>query len=405
MDASAQQLGTNLRRIRLSQGMTLDVLAGRSGVSKSWLSRVERGERSLERRTHLSAVSEALGCSISDLVGQPFPTASGEHQQLHAAVPALRRALNAYAIGHSESTAAQPIGELRKRAGALWKARLASDAVGTWQLLPGLVADLHAHTVHGREPREASRLLTEVTSAAAFALKGLGYTDLAWIAAEACLSAAHEYGDPGGIALAQYTRAQAASFGHGYAGALHIAETAADELRAQLVDDPEDARVYGTLLLTGSWADNVAGRGRSDGFMAEALELGTRIGDPARTGDRWQTMFGPSNNVIWQMSIAVEAGNGGRAAELADTIDISAMPSRSRQAAYWTELGIGLSYERGHEQDAIHALTVADEIAPARTRNNTRIRAAVSRMIDDVRQRATGRQLATLAHRVGVELR
>jgi transcriptional regulator with XRE-family HTH domain len=404
MDASAQQLGTNLRRIRRSQGMTLDVLAGRSGVSKSWLSRVERGERSLERRTHLSAVSEALGCSIADLVGQPFPSAGVEQQEIHAAVPALRRALNAYAIGHSEATTARAIGDLRKRATALWKARLMCDAAATWRILPALVADLHAHTVHGREPREAARLLTEVTSAAAFALKGLGYTDLAWIAAEACLSAAHEYGDPGGIALAQYTRAQAASFGHGYAGALHIAETAADDLRAQLVDDPEDARVYGTLLLTGSWADNVAGRGHADAFMAEALDLGARIGDPAKAGDRWQTMFGPSNNVIWQMSIAVEAGHGGRAAELADTIDIAAMPSRSRQAAYWTELGIGLSYERGREQDAIRALMHADEIAPTRTRNNARVRAAVSRMLDDVRQRATGRQLASLAHRVGVDL-
>lgn len=115
-------------------------------------------------------------------------------------------------------------------------------------------------------------------------------------------------------------------------------------------------------------------------------------------------MFGPSNNVIWQMSIAVEAGHGGRAAELAETIDISSMPSLSRQAAYWTELGIGLSYEHGREQDAIRALLRADQIASARTRNNTRVRAAVSRMIDDVRQRATGRQLVSLANRVGLDL-
>lgn len=261
MDASAQQLGTNLRRIRRSQGISLDVLADQAGLSKSFLSRVERGERSLERRTHLSAVSEALGCSIADLLGQPFPSVGAEQQAMHAAVPSLRRALNAYAIGHSEATHARPIGDLRKRATALWKARPACDTATTWQVMPALVADRHAHTVHGREPREAARLLTEVTSAAAFALKGLGYTDLVWTAAEACVSAAHEYGDAGGIALAQYTRAQAASFGHGYAGALHIAESAADELRAQLVNDLEDARVYGTLLLTGSWADNVATRG------------------------------------------------------------------------------------------------------------------------------------------------
>jgi transcriptional regulator with XRE-family HTH domain len=48
MDEISRRTGVNLRRLRLSQGMSLDVLAGRSGVSKSFLSRVERGERQLE---------------------------------------------------------------------------------------------------------------------------------------------------------------------------------------------------------------------------------------------------------------------------------------------------------------------------------------------------------------------
>lgn len=403
MDDHGLQVGTNLRRLRLSQGMSLDVLAGRSDLSKSFLSRVERGERQLERRAHLSAVATALGCSMSDLLGEPAELVGPTKKAATSAVPALRRALHAYSIGHVEGSAAAPIGELQRRAHELWLSRLACDPVTTWRMLPGLVMDLHAHSAHGREPREAFRLLVEVTSAAAFALRGLGYADLAWIAAECSLKAANEYDDAAAIGLAQYTRAQTSSLGQGYASALQIAESAADELRPRLANSADDLRVYGTLLMMASWAANVAGRSNPD-HQAEAVELGERLGDPDAETDRWQTLFGRTNNIIWQMSAAVEVGDVKRAAQLAEGANVAAIGSKSREAAYWTELGVGLSYQRGSQEAAIEALTRADQVAPARTRNNPVVRAAVGRMLDDVRRRATSRRLAALAGHVGVAL-
>jgi transcriptional regulator with XRE-family HTH domain len=80
VDDSSKRVEENLRKIRRSQGMSLDVLAGRSGLSKSFLSRVENGQRYLDRHSHLSAVAEARSCSIADLVGQQVPTIdSREH--------------------------------------------------------------------------------------------------------------------------------------------------------------------------------------------------------------------------------------------------------------------------------------------------------------------------------------
>ena len=233
-----RQLGVNLRRIRLRQGMTLDVLAGQSGLSKSFLSRVENGHRTLERRKDLSAVSEALGCTIADLVGQPVPPIGSAQQEVHAAVPRCggRSTPKRDRAPGGDQRAADRRSAPSGREPVVGPARVRS-ARGLARPARA-VADLHAHTVHGREPREAHRLLVEVTSAAAFALKGLGYTDLAWIAAETCLTAAHEHGDPAGVGLAEYTRAQAATFGHGYAGALHIAETAADESARSSVTTP-----------------------------------------------------------------------------------------------------------------------------------------------------------------------
>lgn len=403
MDAHGRQVGINLRRIRRSQGMSLDVLAGRSTLSKSFLSRVERGERSLEKRSHLSAVAAALDCSIADLLGEPLEPVGPTRQASVAGIPALRRALHAYSIGHVETPGAQPIDALRTRAHDLWLSRLASKPVDTWRILPGLIADLHAHLVDGDNPREAARLLVETTSAAAFALRGLGYADLAWTAAGCCLQAAQEYDDPAAIGLAQYTRAQTSSIGQGYTGALWIAETAADDLRPLVGDDAEGLRVYGTLLMMAAWAANVAGQD-PEPYRTEAVELGERLGDPDAQSDRWQTLFGRTNNVIWQMSAAVEAGDVKRAAQLAETVDVSVIGSKSREAAFWTELGVGLSRVRGSESAAIDALIRADQVAPERTRNNPAVRAAVSRMIDDVQRRATSRQLSALASRVGIDL-
>jgi transcriptional regulator with XRE-family HTH domain len=403
MDAHGRQVGINLRRIRRSQGMSLDVLAGRSGLSKSFLSRVERGERSLEKRTHLSAVAVALDCSLADLLGEPIEPVGPTRQASLTGIPALRRALHAYSIGHVEAPGAQPIETLRARAHDLWLSRLASNPVQTWQLLPSLVSDLHAHLADGPDPREAARLLVEVTSAAAFALRGLGYADLAWIAAEACLKAAHEYDDPAAIGLAQYTRAQTSAIGQGYGGALHIAEHAADEIRPLVGDDTEGLRVYGTLLMMSAWAASIAGAD-PEPYRTEAVELGERLGDPDAESDRWQTLFGRTNNIIWQMSAAAEAGDVRRVVQLAEGADVSALGSKSREAAFWTELGVGLSRIRGSEDAAITALVKADKVAPERTRNSPAVRAAVSRMLDDARRRATSRQLAQLASRVGIEL-
>lgn len=45
--------------------MSLDVAAGLAGISKPYLSRLERGERAFERRGLLEDVAGALGCAVA----------------------------------------------------------------------------------------------------------------------------------------------------------------------------------------------------------------------------------------------------------------------------------------------------------------------------------------------------
>jgi len=68
MSAPANQLGAQLKRLRRAGGMTLEALATRSGVSRSMISKIERGE-SQPTTPVVGRLAEALEVGISTLVG------------------------------------------------------------------------------------------------------------------------------------------------------------------------------------------------------------------------------------------------------------------------------------------------------------------------------------------------
>ena len=73
MDAEdASAIGARARTIRRRRGLSLDVVAGLAGISKPYLSVLERGQRGFNRRGLLEDLAAALGCSVVDLTGQPY---------------------------------------------------------------------------------------------------------------------------------------------------------------------------------------------------------------------------------------------------------------------------------------------------------------------------------------------
>jgi hypothetical protein len=52
-------------------GLSLETAAGLAGISKSYLSMLENGERRFSQRGLLEDLAMALGCSVTDLTGQP----------------------------------------------------------------------------------------------------------------------------------------------------------------------------------------------------------------------------------------------------------------------------------------------------------------------------------------------
>ena len=65
---SSEKLGSRVRELRRAKGMTLNGLAESSGVSRSMISKVERGEKN-PTLVVAAGISEGLDVSISQLMG------------------------------------------------------------------------------------------------------------------------------------------------------------------------------------------------------------------------------------------------------------------------------------------------------------------------------------------------
>ncbi|WP_227936957.1 helix-turn-helix domain-containing protein [Alkalihalobacillus deserti] len=60
--------GGNIRKIREKKGMTLNELAAQSGVSKSYISYIERGMQKNPSISVLEKISTALGIKFIELI-------------------------------------------------------------------------------------------------------------------------------------------------------------------------------------------------------------------------------------------------------------------------------------------------------------------------------------------------
>jgi len=67
-EVASGRLGERARALRRERGLTLDGLAGRSGVSRAMISKLERGEKN-PTLVVAAKVAEGLGVSLSQLVG------------------------------------------------------------------------------------------------------------------------------------------------------------------------------------------------------------------------------------------------------------------------------------------------------------------------------------------------
>ena len=66
------QIGERIAAYRKRRGMSQDALAGLVGMSRSWLSQVERGIHTVDRLSTLTDLAAVLRVDVADLVGREW---------------------------------------------------------------------------------------------------------------------------------------------------------------------------------------------------------------------------------------------------------------------------------------------------------------------------------------------
>ncbi|MDQ2883910.1 MAG: helix-turn-helix transcriptional regulator, partial [Actinomycetota bacterium] len=354
----ARTIGQRLREIRYWRGKSLRVIAELTGISESYLPRLERGERQVDRRSLLEALAAALEVAPGELTGAHELTSAEGMGEAHAAVVALRVVLAVNALDDPADDVTRPWPELAatiQRVNS--ELRPAADYAGMGRVLPDLITDLHAVAVSDpTHRRNALCGLLDVYTAVTFTAKHLGEPDLAAVAAMHARAVAAELGSPAHTALAELLRAQAVS-SPARARSMVLAARAADQVAPSVGTDPGAAEMYGMLHLTCALNAAALRRpGESADHQAEAADVATRVGAGSNFGHQ---NFGRTNVGFWRVTLAVERGEGGKVGELARAIDPTAVRSASRRAGFYGDLGRGLATERARREEAVAALRCA----------------------------------------------
>ncbi|MGH3916460.1 MAG: helix-turn-helix domain-containing protein [Pseudonocardiaceae bacterium] len=397
IEGEARSIGRRIRRIRDWRGLTLKVVADFAGISESYLSRIERGERPLERRSRVEAIAAALRVAPAEITGQPYPPSNENEAVGHAAAQELRAVLRDIEIGEQPltETAPRPLATLRSETAAVNAACAACDYAVLGQTVPTLIGELHTLIeVHGST--EVRWLLADVLHAAFYLSKDLGHGDLAWMVSGHLHATAEALGEPAWAAVADFVRSHATVGSKARERGLRLAER-----RAELVepDDGPAGQIYGMLHLSAAFQSAVTGRDENArAHLTEASETAVRTGDGTFAG----LNFGPCNVGIWRVALALELGEPGRVPELAREVDVTAIPSAGRQATFYGDVGRGLAALRGREAQAVEALARAEALAPERIRTNPFVRDTVGNLLRRKQSGPVGRELRGIAYRMGI---
>ncbi|MGH3774242.1 MAG: helix-turn-helix domain-containing protein [Pseudonocardiaceae bacterium] len=393
-DDDARTTGRRLRQIRNVRRKSLEVVAGLAGISTGHLSRIERGERALDRRSLIVALADALEVAPSELTSLPIPAPADGGAD--AGVAAVRLAL--MAVNHDRPGGQiVPVETLRARVRAVLDARCRCDrqaeAAGA---LPDLIRDVHTSITAGRDVAEllslAVLLHTQGTSAW---LRVVGAPlDLRSAAATLARQAARDRDDPTVLGIATVGSVGVMLT----AGAFGLAQTELDSVTVP-TNSPESTQLAGMLALSQSLVAAADKRpGDVDVPLAQATELAQRTGE----GNAYWMGFGPTNTGQWRMAAALENGDHERAVAIAESLHPERHPNLPRRAAYWVDYGRALSRVRGRHGEAVMAFRRAETISPLHLHRSPLARDVLAELITRSRRDAVGRELRGMAYRAGL---
>ncbi|MFI7432644.1 helix-turn-helix domain-containing protein [Micromonospora haikouensis] len=378
-------------RRKLSQ----QVFADRLGKSKSWVDKVERGVRSLDRVSTLHEIAAVLRIDAAVLLGRDTQPADVTGRV--EGVEQVREALSTYdfAVGRSATTAAVvPADRLARDAAHAWLSFQYARYPQVTAMLPDLLAA--AQRAHADDPAAGRAVLVEAYRVTASLLTKLGEAELAWLAADRAMLTAT--GDPILVAAATVQLGQALrAYGRTQA-AVSTAQAAAYRIAPPDPDDaqPPELSLCGTLLVQAALAAARHGDDRTAAdLIDEAAAMAARVGDGQ---DHHRTAFGPAAVDLARVAAALDLGNAHEAVvwhrRATKRVGWRWLPAEHR-AAHLLDAARAYLYT-DDPGNAARVLAEADRTAPAEVRHRPAARNIVAQVARRPHAPATIIQLAVV---------
>lgn len=410
--------GEQLRWYRQKRNISLSGLHAATYFSKSYLSRVERGERNPERllaeladdvlgadgklveawvsqyenplpmleadtggkatkrREFIKSAAIAAGVGLTDGTGQPDQSA--------AAVARLRDAL----------IPNEPIPGTALTPAAFARATTRAQRDFTAARYADLAADLAELIPVARDASDSADLAVaaQVYHLTTRTLIKLSASPYAWVSAHQGETAAHASGDLRAIGEARRDLASLFHRAMDYGKARDITASTAELLRPRL-SSASAWGSYGALMSTGAIAAaRLEDRDNALSMLGEAEEA-------ARHAPKLVLNLG--HVVTYKIGVSIVLGDAGTAIEHARHVVPEEIPTLERRASYYT--GIAEAYTLWGKTDrAVRALLVAEKIAPSEVRRTGPRQVITDLLHRDRHSKLSG--LRALARRSGVAL-
>ncbi|SCF18908.1 helix-turn-helix domain-containing protein [Micromonospora chokoriensis] len=407
-------IGRRVARWRVRRSMTQQMLADRLRRSKSWVDKIERGARTLDRYSVIQELAHVLRVEPEVLLGQPQSTPAGTPD----GVDDIRAALARY-----DSPEVPPqTDELRRQVGHAWLTYQHAHYGQLVRVVPGLLDAARA--------AQRAEVLVQAYRITSSVLVKLDEADLAWLAADRAMSAAGD--DPILAASATISVAEALRANKRNPLALKAALPTANRLLParshpvdhevggsggdQLARQPHDQRgggggafaaagspgewaVGGTLLVQAALAASGCGEYRR---ADELIERAAGVAASLRGyDDTHRTSFGPVAVELARVLVAAQRGDAAEVLRRHSSVvrreGWRRLPAEYR-GAYLVDVARAYLH-LGDVRGAARALVDADSVAPA----EVRCRASARTVIADVaRAQPAPAGVARLATLVGL---
>jgi transcriptional regulator with XRE-family HTH domain len=393
-----QTLGRKIAAERRRRGLSQPELARMIDRSVAWVSQVERGVRKVDRMSVLETLAAALEVPLAELAAEAPIVAAATEETPGAA--GLRLVLSGVYSLRALLNGRQPpaaMTRLRARTRQAWELTHAGRYAELADLLRGLIPDLETavRALPEDQRADAAELLATAYQACSAALAKLGEPEAAWIAADRAMAAAERAGNPMLVAAGAFRLVFVFLAARHYDQAEETARTAADALR-QRADggNPDAMSLQGALTLQRAV---IAARANDPDAAYDHLEQARQIAGRLGEGrNDYNTEFGPANVGLYEIAVAVELGDAGRALRAAATVDTSSL-SAERRARMLIDIARAHA-QRRQVRAAVAALREAEDITPEQIRSHDQVRQLVSDLL--TMQDPPGTELRDLAGRL-----